>query len=307
MLSAILVPLDGSPMAEQALPIAEQLARVGSGRLTLVRAVRAFTFPGVDARNAQTTAVTEAQKYLDSLASRMTAAGLTIETAVPYGQAATEILDEISLRNADVLVMATHGRSDAGRWLYGSVADQVLRRATVPVVLVPPRAAHAAPTDREPVVLLALDGSALSEAALGPATDLTKRLGAELVVLQVVALPPYGIYTEADEFVPFDPGTDLVAAQQYLHGIAQRLRPEVPRIRFRTEVGFPAISISEIAVEEGAGFICMATHGRGGLARLVMGSVSTGVLQHATVPLLLVRPDGIVERTASTEAVAIQA
>lgn len=295
MLSTILVPLDGSPAAEQALPVAQRLARAGFSRLILVRSVQAFTFPGVDARNAQASARAEAQQYVDSLASRLAATGLTIETGVPYGAPATEILDEVGLRNADMVVMATHGRSGIGRWLYGSVADEVLRRAMVPVVLVPPGVAHTVPPRGTPVILVPLDGSTLAEAALGPAADLARRLEADLVLLQVVALPSYGIYAEETEYVVFDPDAETSAARDYLAEVAERLRPEVVRIRVRTELGYPAISICEVAAEENAHFIYMATHGRGGLARLVMGSVSTGVLQRTRVPLLLVRPGRLPE------------
>src|SRR6516164_8729702 len=132
MLSTILVPVDGSPLAEQALPVAERLARALSAHLVLVRAVQVFTFPGVDARDAQVAALAEAQEYLDSHVSRLTGSGLAVETGVPYGEAAAEILDEISIRKAGLIVMATHGRDGPGRWLYGSVADEILRRAPLP-------------------------------------------------------------------------------------------------------------------------------------------------------------------------------
>src|SRR5579864_2282698 len=115
MLSTILVPLDGSTLSEQALPVAEHLARAASARLVLVRSVQVSTFPGIDARDAEVAAVAEVQSYLNSRAASLTSAGLTVETAVPYGEAATEIVDEVPLRKADLIVMATHGRSGPGR------------------------------------------------------------------------------------------------------------------------------------------------------------------------------------------------
>jgi nucleotide-binding universal stress UspA family protein len=295
MLSTMLVPLDGSPLAEQALAVAERLAHAVSGRLVLVRAVQVFTFPGVDARDAQVAASGEAQEYLDSHASRLTGSGLAVETAVPYGEAATEILDEIGLHKADLIVMATHGRTGAGRWLYGSVADEILRRAPLPVMLVPPGAAHALPVDRPPNILVALDGSKLAEAALTPASELAVRLGAEVMLLRVVSLPTYGVYAEAGEYLPFDPDPELKDAQHYLADVAGRLRPAVGQVRIRANVGDPAPLIAQAALEEKADLICMATHGRGGVARLVLGSVTTDVLRRANVPLLVVRPAPLLE------------
>jgi nucleotide-binding universal stress UspA family protein len=289
-LSTILVPLDGSPLAEQALPVAERLAQAVSGRLVLVRAVQVFTFPGVDARDAQVAASAEAQEYLESHASRLTASGLAVEIAVPYGEAATEILDEISIRNADLIVMATHGRAGVGRWLYGSVADEILRRAPLPVMLVPPGSAHALPGDRPPHILVPLDGSEVAEAALTPASELAVRLGAEVVLLRVVSLPTYGVYAVAGEYPPFDQNAEMMDAQRYVANVAGRLRPVVGHVRVRAEVAYPAPFIAQAAREEGADLICMATHGRGGVARLVLGSVTTDVLRRTNVPLLVVRP-----------------
>jgi nucleotide-binding universal stress UspA family protein len=187
--------------------------------------------------------------------------------------------------------MATHGRSGPARWLYGSVADQVLRRAPVPVLTVPPDAAGVWPADRPPTLLVPLDGSTLAEAALEPTAELAASLGSALVLVQVIPFPPYPLLADDGAYLAaFDCDTAEASAQEYLAGVAARLQPTVPQVRWRVQLGQPAVAIAEIAREEGADVIAMATHGRTGLARLVLGSVATALLQRASVPLLLIRP-----------------
>jgi nucleotide-binding universal stress UspA family protein len=292
--STILVPLDGSPLAERALPFAMRLAQATSARVVLTRVTPLFGPLGGDADLGTAIA---AQVYLDEVAAKLAEAGLSVESSTPTGEAASEIVDEARARAADVVVMATHGRSGAGRWLYGSVADAVLRHSPVPVILVPPVATAEWPAAGPPRLLVTLDGSTESEAVLGPAAALSQTLGAELVLLQVVEWPPI-LYGDSPDLVAFDPQELATESETYLRQVAQRL----PGARYRVEIGRPVPSIIDrVAVQEQAALIAMATHGRTGLARLVLGSVATGALRHATVPLLLVRPT-MSETPADAEA-----
>jgi nucleotide-binding universal stress UspA family protein len=299
MLSKILVPLDGSQLAERALPVAEWLAQASRGHIILVRAVQASTFPGIDAREAQVSALADAQAYLDERVGDLTANGLTVETATPYGEPAPEILEEIQLRQADLVVMATHGRSGVGRLVYGSVADAVLHRSPVPVVMVPAASVQLRSPDKPPVIVVPLDGSELAETSLAPASELANQLGAALVLVQVVALPPYAVFGEAGEYSAFDPDTEAVAAQQYLGAVARRLGPTLDEVHGRTEIGDPVDCIVEAATDQQAALIVMATRGRTGVARAVLGSVATGVLRRTTIPLMLVCPDSGLKRSGS--------
>src|SRR5690242_17726242 len=135
MIRTILVPLDRSPFGERALPFAECLARTLAARLVLVEAVNVHVVPGADPTAAQVQAMEEAGRYLRGIAGRIRETGLDVDIATPYGAAVQEILDEISIRDADLVVMATHGRSGLGRWVYGSVAEGVLHQSPVPVLL----------------------------------------------------------------------------------------------------------------------------------------------------------------------------
>jgi nucleotide-binding universal stress UspA family protein len=171
------------------------------------------------------------------------------------------------------VVMATHGRSGLGRLLFGSVADQVLRNAEVPILLVPANCEHFWTTDQPASILVSLDGSELSETILGAAVEVADALKAELSLLRVA-----------------DSSTPMPYADSYLEAIADRLRKDGTAAEAKLIPGQPAATIATVAREQDANLIAMATHGRSGLARLVLGSVATETLRRAHVPLLLVRP-----------------
>jgi nucleotide-binding universal stress UspA family protein len=145
-LGTILVPLDGSALAELALPRAIELARVSGATLLLLRAAMAHTVPGLDSAEAQIRVVEEAEGYLASTAARLRSAGVaTVETATWYGAAAFAIVEAARLRKVDMIVMTTHGRSGLPRLVFGSVAESVLRSTATPLLLVRPPEAPVAP------------------------------------------------------------------------------------------------------------------------------------------------------------------
>jgi nucleotide-binding universal stress UspA family protein len=132
----ILVPLDGSALAEGALPRATALAREGA-QLILLRAAEAHTLPTADAAEAQVKVVREAEDYLAGVKARLAKTGVTrVETSVWYGPPADAIVEAARFRNADLIVMSTHGRSGVGRLVLGSVAESVLRGSKTAILLV---------------------------------------------------------------------------------------------------------------------------------------------------------------------------
>jgi nucleotide-binding universal stress UspA family protein len=293
MYRTIVVPLDGSPLGERALPYAKSLAHESGTQLILVQALQ-----HPEAGRGGGYEYEAAQAYLGDLAWILTGEGIAATTEVARGEAADVILRAARHRQADVIAMSTHGRSGLGRWLYGSVADAVLRRAETPVLLVPaacdqpwPKRPHAG-GKRGSKILVPLDGSELALEALEPAADLAAALGDDLLLLQV-AEPPRYPYGEAYAYMPYDPTADLVAGRQYLEGVAAVLRARQLTVDVQTDAGAAAATIAQVAQEQGVDAIAMATHGRSGLARLVLGSVATGVLYQAHHPLLLVSPVGV--------------
>lgn len=131
----VLVPLDGSTLAETAMWRAAEMAN--GGTVSLLRAAEAHTLPGADPVDAQVTAVREAEEYLASAAKRLHAGGVkNVETHVWYGPAAAAIVEAAQVQKADLIVMSTHGRSGLGRLILGSVAESVLRGTRSPILVV---------------------------------------------------------------------------------------------------------------------------------------------------------------------------
>lgn len=302
MFSSILVPLDGSSLSQRALPYAAAIARAAHSRLVLVRAAMAHTFPGADATAAQVRAVEEAEASLDALVAPLRAQGLACEAHVYYDDPLPAIEDAVGRQQADLIVMSTHGRGGLGRWIYGSVADGVLRQATVPVLVVPPHADLPWPPPAAdqangwpPRVILGLDGSALAETAASPAAALARALGASLLLLSVVE-PPSRLFHSAESYAALDfrPAGAIAEAQRRLERIARQVARETGlAVETLALTGHPGAAIAAVAHEQGAAAIALATHGRGGALRLVLGSVAADTLQRATVPVLLVRPRAI--------------
>ena len=144
MYKSILVPLDGSMLAEEILPEIEKVALAFKARIVLVRVSKAHTFPGADPTEAQVQAVRKSQAYLNKLKQNLTVKGFEVEDHTPYGDSAEKILEVCRRRNVDLIAMSTHGRSGLGRLLLGSVAEKVLRGGTTPVLLIrPPKGSEA--------------------------------------------------------------------------------------------------------------------------------------------------------------------
>jgi nucleotide-binding universal stress UspA family protein len=283
----ILVPLDGSELAERALPFARSLAHLVGGNLILAR-VADGRRPFGDPVGAQIKAAAEAEAYLERLADGQRA-GYVAERSLPYGDPATEIAKLAGERSADLIVMSTHGRSGLGRALLGSVADTLVRRTALPLLLV--RAGL--PLDRWEHglrrILVPLDGSELAEAALPRVAALAQASGARVTLLQVVGPPTPELQPYEVAVLPEDDEALAEQARRYLAGAAARLSERGVGVESEVAFGWPAERIGAAAAEHHADLIAMSTHGRGGLDRLIVGSVADRVLRRAEVPVLLVR------------------
>src|SRR5579859_6339681 len=171
MFRNFVVPLDGSELAERALPYAVRLAHAGQGRITLVRVALAppsMTVDGAGWERDQREAIEAAEGYLAAVAEKF-AAQAPVRTVVVYGRAAAQILDQVDRLEADGVVMATHGRTGLAHLLYGSVAETVLADSGVPVLLVHARPGQPAEPAFDPKagrLVVPLDGSTFAEAAV---------------------------------------------------------------------------------------------------------------------------------------------
>ena len=136
MVKKILVPLDGSTLAEAILPQVVELTKSLGAEVLILRVALAHVFPGVDRMEEEVRVIHEAEAYVSALAGRLAEEGIRVRTAVRYGKAAAEILGHITANEVDLVAMSTHGRSGLSRLVMGSVAEEVVRNAGVPVLLV---------------------------------------------------------------------------------------------------------------------------------------------------------------------------
>jgi nucleotide-binding universal stress UspA family protein len=291
MYRSILVSLDGSAFGEQALPVALSIARRVGASLNLVHVHVPYGMMYPDSMSpfgpAQDRQIIEHERaYLDETVKRLTSSStVPVTSTVLEGMVVAETL---SGHAADLIVMTTHGRGPLSRFWLGSVADELVRRATVPVLLVRPQET---PSAAEPVfrhILIPLDGSILAEQVLEPATALGRLMEAKYTLLRV-----YGPVEESrlgPEVHRLEPPTEELrkAAQAYLDGVAERLRRQGHTTQ--TQVAFgqhPPSVILDVAQSHAVDLIALETHGRRGVARLLLGSVADKVLRGAVTPVLI--------------------
>jgi len=323
MFQRILVPLDGSDGAERAIPVAARIARASGGSIVFIRVVpppaEVGTFgtgvhgtiamkPEVEASekefaDATNYLVTVITAYVDELA------GIATETDVATGAASSTIFSTAGYEYVDLIVMCSHGETGLKRWVFGSVAQQAVRHSPVPVLVlnehgvVPP-----VPDAAHPLrVLVPLDGSELAESALEPATQLIAALTApaqgELHLLRVVDLP--SAYGKMKSQAYISDGVQEEArkeAEAYVKAVADRLYETTfatgklnitSSAAVSTDVAGTIIKLAEQTEGDESSscdLIAIATHGRGGLRRMVMGSVTEHLLGSTRLPLLIVRP-----------------
>lgn len=291
----IVVPLDGSELSERAIPYAALYAKTFGGRLLL-----ATVWEGAeDALTSVLPAVAEDlfkegeryyEKYLANVAEKYMIDGVKIDAEVLAGNPAETILKLIEDRHADVLALATHGRSGLGRWWYGSVAGEVAQRAGTPRLIVGPKVlAQPTKTIKVDAVLVPLDGSKLSESALEPGVRIAKAFGAALHVVQVISPTSQTFLFDVPSATSVDIATQIEpGVEEYLKGVGQRFAHEA-KVMTCVLRGPPADALVEYIEKHGVDLVVMASHGRGGLVRVALGSVADRLLQ-GDAPVYLIRP-----------------
>jgi nucleotide-binding universal stress UspA family protein len=282
-IARILVPFDGTPQAESAMPYAAALA--GTGATVVFCTVYPESEGGTGATDLQIDA------RISALSRDMQAAGKTVEAVTYYGDPASKIVEAAANGGADLIVMASHGRGVMGRLLHGSVADRVAREATVPVMVV--RAAQQQPGS---VVIsrlvLPLDGSPLAEQSIAVATVLARRLSTPLLLVRAVnmaeLMPPAIGMGEAIPFQIYDETEDEMnkEATGYLDAKADELRREGLTVTTKVLSGPAASAISDVTQVSDVVVLC--SHERTGLARWLMGSVAEELVRDDDCPVILV-------------------
>jgi len=285
MLKRIMVPLDGSRLAEQALPLASMLASALEAELLLVTAtINSDRADDLGPLNEASSLA--AEQYLAATEQELGGRGFRVRTAMATGRPHIAISSLCDLDHVDLVVMTTHGRSGFSRWTMGSVADKVLRKTDTPLILIHPTADGAPPTEIDRIVI-ALDGSELAEAALPIAERLAKSLKATVHLVRVM-VPPAVIFGAAyQSTLPVLEEMESYA-RQYLKTTAEKLRSTGLTTTAAVRIGIPAEVILAEACQPGD-IVVMSTHGRSGVDRWFLGSVADAVVRHGNIPVLVVR------------------
>jgi nucleotide-binding universal stress UspA family protein len=300
----LLIPLDGSPFGEHALPFAHSIAQRTGAVLHLAHVhvlndpIFIEGMPVVDA-DLHSLAREHERVYLEQVRERLssiTQLSITCAKLDNDGSVASTLAGYVAANQIDLVVMTTHGRGGLARAWLGSVADALVRCNSVPTLLLRPgeTAPELAQTPLFNRVLIPLDGSEQAEQILGPALELGGLAQAEYTLLRAVepfALVGYAPLAQASRLDVRLSQEVLAQAQQDLDRVAERLRAEGQvahtRALFAEQL---APMILDEARSQQADLIAMTTHGRSGLARLLLGSVADKVLRGSTLPMLVQRP-----------------
>lgn len=296
MFQTVLVPLDGSRLAEAALGHAAAVAHAFHSRLQLVRVVpmrqRAGSTPldVIDRRLAQV----EARSYLDALATELSSRGMAVDVAVTEGQPADRILEIMRADPPDLVILTTHGAGGSSEFRVSGTASKMISLAGTSVLLVPTTTDTPVATGYQRV-LVATDCSRESDCALTVGAELARVANAELVLLHVVAVPetmdrmPLG--WEHRELVERLVAMNRHAAETWLEEAKARLVGGSD-LRVRTRVAVApgvAQAVAEVAEGERPDLVVLAAQGKSGGTRWLYGAVATQTLAEARRPLLIVQ------------------
>lgn len=283
MIERIVVPLDGSLTAERILPHVRRVLYRNDSELILVQAV-----PPPPVEGALTIAEAQlgaAREYVVGQKERLEQAGVRVKHVVEVGYPASVILDVVKREKATLVAMATHGSSGIKRFVFGSVAEAVIRRSPVPVLLVRPFWSYELtpelPVEQAPIrnVLVPVDGSDLSVASLPGIVEFADLFNSRVVLLR--ALEGKGKAAPSTE--------EKAEAEKQLRALAHSIEKKGVETLSLIEQGKPVEKILGAVQKHKIDLVAMTTHGRSGVSRAVTGSVTEQVLRHAMVPLLVTR------------------
>jgi nucleotide-binding universal stress UspA family protein len=297
--SKMLIPLDGSKTAEKVLPYARYLAgkfKIPVELLAVIDIAEMATHISAEkARHLNTMiedGVRASTTYLRGMASTFPQAEVTC--TVEKGRAEETIIEKGAADPGMLITMATHGRSGLNRFLLGSVTEKVLRGSANPLLLI--RAAEQVKGEGEEKltsVLVPLDGSELAESVLPMVATMAKKLGLEVVLFRAYHIP-YNAYAGNDGYyaVNYD---ELISgvrdeAKEYLEKkVAEVKKLGVEKVSMLIKEGFAGDEIIALGRKTPNSLIAMCSHGRSGVGRWVLGSVTETVVRHSGDPVLVVR------------------
>lgn len=299
MYTKMLIPLDGSKTAEKVLPYARYLAgkfKIPMELLAVIDIAEMATHMSAEKARFLDTMIADgvrnSEAYLRGIAN--TFGGVEVKCSVEKDRAENAIIERGATDPGLLITMATHGRSGLNRFLLGSVAEKVLRGTGNPLLLI--RATEEAKSEGEApfkTVIVPLDGSELAESVIPAVVDMAKKLDLEVVLFRSYHIP-YNAYAGDDGYyaINYD---DLIAgvrdeANEYLEKkMAEVKKLGVAKVTCATKEGFAGDEIIALGRKTPGGLIAMCSHGRSGVKRWVLGSVTETVVRHSDDPVLVVR------------------
>jgi len=302
MFNEIIVPVDGSPFGELALPRALGIACKSGGEVRMVTVVTPLPAeqtdeePEASEESRLRLAVEHAESYQEDLQKRVILSGcdVPISCHVETGPVVEKLDEHARQSDADLLVMTTHGRGPLRRAWLGSVADGLLRRTPCPILAIRPEEGEKLHLEERQLrhILITLDGSAESRSILPFAQSLAVTSGARVTLLRVISphFPLTSPFTSHFSHGFQGLTEEERASREALETDAGPLRDQGLEVEVEIMTGAtPAEGILGFAEAKNVDAVTMATHGRGGVARLVLGSVADKVIRGGTVPVLLHR------------------
>jgi nucleotide-binding universal stress UspA family protein len=286
MIGTVVVPLDGSELSERAITYGSAIAERTGAPLLLVHICRA---------GADEPEMVESRNYLRQVAARLPG---RVQFESDRGRAGESIISLAHEVSEPIIVMSTHGRGGIRRWMTGSVADEVVRGAGVPVVLV--RGDQELPEGSSLTIrsiLLPVDGSTYGESAISYAIEIAKTFGSTIHLLRVVDTPSaYAMLSRHMEAAATGDVLDEIIssmrqeASEYVDRIASEIREHDVEVKTVILEGYPGEQVIEHERRGYFQLVVMATAGRSGVSRIVFGSVAERVLKLGRSPVMMVRP-----------------
>ena len=300
----ILIPLDGSGIAEGILPVVGDLARRLNATIDLLAVVDPestelpsyLQFEDISAGEQKFVAeirlerVRTANEYLISVANSLRMDGLEVDVETTVGDPAQKIVAKAKRDHADVIAMATHGRSAIGRGLLGSVTDKVAHSSSTPMLIVRPNEGE--PIELISSLIVGLDGSKVAEATIEPACYLAASLGIPTLLLRATASVARAAAYGSEQYLA--PGTlygdSDAKAKEYLDTVAAGQISLDVDVKTRVGPGTAYNEIRSAAAKQPGSLIILATRGRSGLTRWVLGSVTDAIIRSLDGPVLVIPP-----------------
>jgi nucleotide-binding universal stress UspA family protein len=302
MYKRILVPLDGSKLAEAVLPYVREVAGAIRSDVELLRVFNPAPVELADPALGRYLDQIEAGyreeslDYLNSVRPSMAALSTRVSCEAILGHAPSCIVAEADKETGTLIAMSTHGRSGVNRWLLGSVTDKVLHATASPMLVVRSHVGENGSAEAHlKTVIVPLDGSSMAEQVLPYLTPLAKALGLKVTLVRVI--PPEGLHFGFRDYpvghyrnIDIEEETPKRAAD-YLHRVSDKLRADGHgSVQECVLQGNPAEAIVDLAQQATLdNLVAMTTHGRSGVGRWVLGSVTDRVVRHSGNPVLIVR------------------